>query len=804
MAAGTSSHVGLLLHKQLQAQSRAARPSIQLSRREWQRPSVALRLTQVATGILVVVYLGSTLFRARHGNNSFYDVWVGNLGYGGCALLCVWRAWRTPVQRWAWATIGLSLAIFTAGAVLWTSYVQYLNPLPYPSIADFCFLVFYPVAYLGVGLLIRDTVAKSSNAFWLDGIIAALGVAALESTLVIGQISHGNRGDFATVATNIAYPIGDLVLVCMVVAAFALRSWRPGAVWWMLGIGLAIFTGADSVYVLRVTSGTYMTGTPLDSLWLIGAFLMGSAAWLRQREPQTRRATDQPIVVPALFILSSLAIIVVGNWGEVLPLGVFLAAATLIVAITRTGFAYRQLRALAESRREARTDGLTGLPNRRHFFELLQKAIEVREPDAELAVLMIDLNRFKELNDTLGHKVGDDALALLGARLATVAHLGTVARLGGDEFGLALEGGVDEALAAAAEVGSVLAAPLDLLSMSLSLDASIGIAVAPRDGTTADKLLQKADVAMYEAKRAHHPWEVYSAKRDMHSRARLELLAELPDAIVNGQIEVHYQPQLDLKLGRITGVEALVRWRHPRRGLLYPDKFLGLAQESGLLTRLALAVLDQALAQRAAWDARGISLRMSVNLSAADLMDSSLPERVMLLLAKHGVEAGALQLELTEDSLMSDPDQALEVLSALKALGLELAIDDYGTGFSSLTYLRSLPVNELKVDRSFLTDLTNDWRALPILKSTINLAHSLGLRLVAEGLEDADTLRLVAELGCDYGQGYQLGRAVPAAELESVLVRSRLPLGAQPGPVDQLPGSANSERGHARQYEVHA
>jgi diguanylate cyclase (GGDEF)-like protein len=730
----------------------------------------SVRILQVVTGGLALLYLASTILRSSGTSSTFFDVWVANFGYAGCTVLCAWRAIARRPGRWGWGALAVGLLLFTAGSVLWTSLVQYFNPVPYPSIADFCFLAFFFMAFLGIGLLVRETVPKTSRTIWVDGLIAALGVAALEATLVIGPISVANKGDFGTVATNIAYPIGDLVLVTMVVAVFAVRGWRPGRLWWTLGAGLLIFAAADSVYVLRVTSGTYVTGTPLDSLWLIGAFLMVVAAWQGMgHELKNAQLIQAPNIVPALFLLSSLGIVVYATARPVLPLGVVLATATLVIAIARSAYAFRQLRALADSKREARTDELTGLPNRRLFFERLVVCFEPSPTPHRLAVLMIDLDRFKEINDSLGHSVGDDVLRELGPRLiAAAGSTATVARLGGDEFGLILSPLVDPSAATdmAERVREVLRKPFHLEGMTLRVDASIGIALAPDHGVTPESVLQKADVAMFAAKRAHASWQIYSSEHDQNARERLELMEDLRDALRRREIVLHYQPILDLRKGKVTGAEALARWRHPSRGILQPAAFLGLLADAGLMGPFTMSVLDQAFIQQAKWSEQGYDIGVSVNISAASLRDEELPAKVGALLSKHRINPARITLELTEDSFIADPEQALLVLDQLRALGVELSIDDFGTGFSSLTYIRRLPVSELKLDRTFLTGAPRDKRAVSVIRSTVDLAHSLGLRIVAEGIEDLDALALVDDLGCDAAQGYLMGRPVPAQEFD--------------------------------------
>jgi diguanylate cyclase (GGDEF)-like protein len=730
-----------------------------------------VRILQVVTGGLVLVYLASTILRSAGSYSTFYDVWVANLGYAGCAALCVWRATVRGPGRWGWGALAAGLVLFTAGSVLWTSWVQFFNPVPYPSIADACFLAFFFLAFLGIGLLVRETLPRTSRTIWVDALIAALGVAALEATLVIGPISQANRGDFGTVATNIAYPIGDLVLVTMIVAVFAVRGWRPGRLWWTLGLGLVIFAAADSVYVTRVTSSTYVTGTPLDSLWLIGAFLMVVAAWQGlSGQIKHTRMIQPPNIVPMLFLLSSLGIIVYATAHPgLLSLGVVLATITLVIAIARSAYAFRQLRALAESKREARTDELTGLPNRRLFFERLVVCFEPRPTPHRLAVLMIDLDRFKEINDSLGHHVGDDVLRQLGPRLiAAAGSTGTVARLGGDEFGLVLSPLVD--LSAATEmaerVREVLREPFQLEGMSLRVDASIGIALAPDHGTTPESVLQKADVAMFAAKHAHAPWQIYSSEHDQNARDRLELMEDLRDAIHRGEIVLFYQPILDLSKGSVTGAEALARWRHPSRGVLAPAMFLGLVADAGLMDPFTMAVLDQAFTQQTKWSEQGYDIGVSVNISAASLRDEELPDKIAELMSTRGVSPTGVTLEITEDSFIANPEEAMLVLERLRLLGVNLSIDDFGTGFSSLTYMRRLPVSELKLDRTFLTGAPRDARAVAVIHSTIDLAHSLGLRIVAEGIENLDALALVDDLGCDCAQGYLMGRPVPAEEFD--------------------------------------
>jgi diguanylate cyclase (GGDEF)-like protein/PAS domain S-box-containing protein len=429
----------------------------------------------------------------------------------------------------------------------------------------------------------------------------------------------------------------------------------------------------------------------------------------------------------------------------------------------------RELAARLE--REALYDSLTGLPNRRMLFTRLAAAVD----EADAVVMLIDLDHFKELNDTLGHQAGDDLLREIGPRLRSA--LGPddlVARLGGDEFAVVLASGAGTAAAEAVAVRlqTAIQEPFVYQGMSLLVRASIGIAAAPEHAQDVETLMQRADVAMYLAKDRGAGHEVYATARDGHSKERLSLIGELPGAIANGAIMVHYQPQLDLATAAITGAEALVRWDHPEHGLLGPGAFLALAEHAGLMRGLTLSVLDQALAQCARWSAEGLTVDVAVNLSAPDLLDHTLGAEVAAALARWGVDPARLRLEITETIIGADPERVTETMGSLRALGVMLSLDDFGTGSSSLGYLRRLPVQELKLDKSFIMGLADDERDVAFVRTIIALAHDLGLRTVGEGIETLDACERLLALGCDQGQGFLLGRPMPAAEL-TVLLRER-------------------------------
>jgi diguanylate cyclase (GGDEF)-like protein len=422
----------------------------------------------------------------------------------------------------------------------------------------------------------------------------------------------------------------------------------------------------------------------------------------------------------------------------------------------------------AEKEYQALHDSLTGLPNRTLFRDRVEHALATLGPHGSLAVLLADLDRFKEINDTLGHHNGDLLLNEVARRLrAALDSDVTVARFSGDEFALLLPriDSVEEASATAQHVLDILQESFALADVEINVNASIGIAVHPLHGSNANKLIQRADVAMYVAKESHSGFEVYSTDRDGYSPARLALASELRQAIENEDLLVHYQPKVDIRTRRVVGVEALVRWIHPEHGFMPPDDFIPLAEHTGLIQPLTKLVLRSALHQCREWQAEGLDLDVSVNLSVRSLLDLQLPESVAALLSEFSVEPTRLVLEITESSIMADPIRAADVVDRLSGLGIGLAIDDFGTGYSSLSYLKRLPVSEIKIDKSFVMSMTSQDNDAVIVRSTVDLGRNLGLRVVAEGVETIEMFDELKRLGCDIAQGYLLSRPLPADDL---------------------------------------
>jgi diguanylate cyclase (GGDEF)-like protein len=434
-------------------------------------------------------------------------------------------------------------------------------------------------------------------------------------------------------------------------------------------------------------------------------------------------------------------------------------------------------------------DPLTGLANRTLFHELVMATIDTGITCA--AVMLMDLDRFKEVNDTLGHHTGDRLLVEISTRLSEALDgRGEVARLGGDEFAIFIQpvADVEGAEAIAGQIRSALERPFELDGLTIEIGASIGVAMYPAHADDSSTLLQRADVAMYRAKTSRLGHAVYVAERDPSNPRRLSLAAELRHAIERGEVTVHYQPQAALATGQITGVEALVRWTHPRYGSLPPDEFIPVAEHTGLIRPLTELVLKHALGQCRLWCDLGVELTVAVNLSARSLIDTDLAGSIAHLLDQAGVPARLLTLEITESMLMADPVRALETLQQLASMGIILSIDDFGTGYSSLSKLKELPVHEIKIDRSFVQTMTIDEDDATIVRSIVDLARNLRLRVVAEGVEDGPSLDALTDLGCESVQGYYLSRAVSASVFTANLLERGTSLSAWVRPRSRLSG----------------
>jgi diguanylate cyclase (GGDEF)-like protein len=727
-----------------------------------------------ALAVFLVVYLISLLVRGGEPYWTWLDGWLICAAELTASSLCIARAFVPRPGRRAALVLGLSLLSWTIGDLILTTESLGGATPPTPSPADLFYLLFYPLAYVAVVLFIRDEAGRLSAPNWLDGAIAGLGAAAVCAAFAFEGILESTGGTVLATMTSLAYPIGDLLLLGLVVAGFAVLPGNRRAPWLLLASGMALNVVGDTFNLFDESIGSTRFGFIVVAVaWPIATVLMALSVWVRRHPAEL---LDQPratgFQLPLLAAGSALAILFVASLHPVGRVAIGLATGTLLAVGVRLALSVREMQALSlERHRQAITDDLTGLKNRRFLFRVLDAYFaELASTGAErfLAFLFVDLDHFKEVNDTFGHPAGDELLRQLGPRFSTsLRDSDLLVRLGGDEFAVVLvDGDVDYATTVAERLTDSLHRPFTLDLVNATISASIGIAVAPTDALDGATLMRCADVAMYRAKVSGVPFAHFEHHVDDEGN-QLRLAEELQEAIDHGELVLHYQPQLDLRTGEILAVEALVRWAHPRLGLLPPDRFLPVTEEAGLMGAVTRWVLGEAAGQCASWRSDGGPSIVAVNVSPDTLVEPGFVAMVRDQLDDRGLPAEALVLEITETSVISEFDRAGAVIEELRGLGLVVSIDDFGAGVTSLAYLSNLAVGELKLDRSFISGRhgTASERDLELIRSTIDLGHAMGLRIVAEGIEDADTLELLTELGCDIAQGYFISRPKPAEEL---------------------------------------
>jgi diguanylate cyclase len=735
----------------------------------------SVRLTRVVAGVALftlTAFVVSTLpgVRPHAGYNLALDGFLNNLVYALAPAVCFVRARKAKAFRPSWNILTLGLALYGAGNIYWTIAIRPLNPEPFPSLADGLWLSFYPCAFAALVLILREQLQQFTLSLWLDGIVGGLAASAVAAAAVLGPVLSANTGSTAAVITTTAYPLLDLLLLLMVVATLSLYHWRPPVGMWTLAAGLLLFVVADGVYLVATAHDTYQPGGLNDAIWVIATTVMAFSPGWPDRLAGIRLNGWALMGVPVVATLTALGLLV---YGDIHPIAVGLAALTVVVALVRLMVTFREAAVLADSHQLALTDDLTELGNRRALYVRIASALA--EEDTEAALLLLDLDRFKEVNDSLGHHAGDELLRLVAHRLRdTVPAEGSLlARLGGDEFAVFMLG-VGQTIAEQVALGirDALKQPFQLEDVTVMINASIGVSLAPHHGQDVSSLLRHADIAMYRAKTQRTGHSVFLLTgEELDGLDRLRMIEDLREAIANRQLTLHYQPKVDASSYRVVGVEALVRWDHPTKGLLLPGVFLSLIEDAGLMHEMTITVLETALDQAQAWVAAGRPLRVAVNLSPSSLVDVQLPTRIEGLLADRGLNPDLLIIEITEDVIMSDRDRARHILGELRRIGVHVAIDDFGTGYSSLAYLRELPIDELKLDRSFIAAMGVDQRSQAIVRSAIDLAHSLGLRMVAEGVEDEGTAQQLGQVGCDEAQGFFFSRALPADQLDDWLAR---------------------------------
>jgi diguanylate cyclase (GGDEF)-like protein len=626
-----------------------------------------------------------------------------------------------------------------------------------------------------------DPVARSPWEYFLFAAFVVLG-----ELMPIRMSRHGSN-DIVTVSTAFAFAVllafgvgpaiavyaGASIIGDLVSRASASRVVFNAAQYTLSlasGAGVLALIGQVPYSVESIPAGLGAIFVAAAVYFVVNTALAGTAvALLRDADVvgYLRRDLSFQVLTSGLLLAISPVIVISASASLVLVPILFLPA----LAIYTSG------KQALINEYHALHDALTGLPNRSLLNDRINHDLALaRREGTAVGVMILDLDDFKDVNDTLGHHHGDLVLEAIGPRLrAVLRDTDTLSRLGGDEFAVVLPhiSDIEDAVTVAAKIIEVLERPFSIAGLWLDVRTSIGIARFPEDGEDAASLLRHADVALYKAKHSKTHWEVYSPEEDEYTRERLGLAAQLRRGIAGGEIELHYQPKLALPGGELTDVEALARWRHPQLGLLAPSAFIPLAEQTGLIRPLTERVLDLALGQARSWRDAGLDLRVSVNISARDLVDRRLAVTLRELLEKWGLPAGALQLEITETALMDEGRRVSAALEDLSSLGIRVAIDDFGTGYASLTYLKRLPVSEIKIDRSFVSQMEASREDSVIVRSTIGLARDLGLDTTAEGVEQGVTCRQLTDWGCHCAQGFYLARPVPGPEVIEEADRGR-------------------------------
>ncbi|NOJ60098.1 EAL domain-containing protein [Arthrobacter sp. 260] len=703
------------------------------------------------------------------------DQWVATslcLTTEASAVLLCWAAASEVGFRRLEVTLAASaVTLYATGDVLY-SYLSNGEPaLAIASVADAGYLLFSVLVIGALGVVIHRQLRGRLWPVLLDSLVGTLAAASVISMVVaptLNAVSLGSVTRESTIA--IAYPVLDIVTIALIAGILASQGLDLGPRWPILLIGLGLFAAFDVGYALDPES--YSAGSLYDAGWTAG--VVAVAVWVdgiaRPLSDRRRGNAGIPaLAAPIISTVAALGVLVLASQKPVPVLAVVLSGLTLAAAAIPLSFRHRLQRTLA------RTDDLTGLTNRRALYADVPDRLQ---PGQHSALLLLDLDRFKDVNDGLGHDVGDGLLQRVGERLTEqVRSSDLISRIGGDEFAIFLADVSEEAaVETAARISRALEEPFTIGGVIVQTSASVGVALYPEHGPELGSLLRSADVAMYRAKADHSGHHLYQLDYNDHREIRFRTVQELRTAIAERQFVMHYQPKICPGGPEIADVESLVRWNHPTRGLLYPGSFLQLAEEAGLMPQLTDVIMDQVLDQAVRWRSEGLELAIAVNVSASCLRQD-MPHRITRLLSARNLPPSVIVLEITEEILLQEGPQTAGILREIRARGIEISIDDFGTGYSSLAYLRDLPVDELKLDRSFIAPMNQDPRATNLVASIIDLAHSLGLRIVAEGVEDEEAYTALAGLNCDLIQGYYLSKPIPAGELSAWMARRRVAAG---------------------------
>ena len=704
------------------------------------------------------------------------------------------RAAQDRLRR-TWLTMAAALGAWSLGDGLWlVEVVSGVEPST-PSAADVFYLLFGVLLVVALAQLVTTATQQGRFRLLLDAITVALCLFLLAWVLALDTVYTTYREDRASLAVAFAYPVFDLIALTIAVVVLVRADARQRTMLALLTLAVTLMTVADSTFAHLTAGGNYRTGSVLDVLWAASLTAFAAAAVLSREGREPARLVVLPST--ASLWLPYVPLLLAGTIGPPLVMSGaerFLVPAIVVAVCSRQVVtAWENRRLLAAAAEQSLRDPLTGLANRTLFFDRLTHAMALRaRDDRSVAVVSLDLDDFKLVNDTLGHPAADSLLAVAGQRIAECIRPGdTAARIGGDAFALLLEDRTDSSHQIAAQrVLDAFTRPFRIDGQDMLLHPSVGLAVASpaEPDLDAAMLVKRADIAMYAAKRARStqvrvfdadmpatdPDAVQRAETTAtpplrEGAARIRLLGELRQAIDRRDLQTVYQPKIDLDTGRIAGVEALLRWPHAQLGTLHPDTFLPLVRQHGLMRPVTDLVIAQCLDDVAAWGQQGIWLPVAINVFAPSLRDITLPDTLRTALQQRGLTPELLTVEITEDLVLSEISTVTNVLHRLRQLGIRIAIDDFGSGYSALSYLRDLPVDEIKLDRHFIAHVTTNAKAAAVVDAVINLTHTLDITVVAEGVEDTDTAAWLTDHHCDIAQGYLYARPAPAADIPDLI-----------------------------------
>ncbi len=733
-----------------------------------QWPPRAARVALAALAVGVVAFTASSVFaRTAGGSVALAGGWYAALNLSAAALVAV-RVQRVTADRAAWGLIAAGMASSAVGDVVYAAWVP---DGQLPSAADAGYLAFYPLAYAGLLLLMRARLKRVPVPIRLDSAICGLAAAAVAAALTAGPMHTAATREPSTVLVGLLYPWGDLVLLALAAGMLPILGWRTEFRWALLVAGFVLFAVADTVYLFQTSAHAYRVGTVLDACWPVASLLVAGAAWAPATSgaPSGQRGLGF-YTVPVTCTVVALGVAVLGHGSR---LATALAALSLVVVAARFSVTFRDVSVLAENHKQAMTDELTGLPNRRSLATALTATSAPRPASAtgtvsRRALLLLELYEFDEIRDSIGAGFGDELLCRIASRLSkTIRREDVFARAGDNRFAILLAEGTD-LIAARAQAGRLLESlsePFELDPITVRVDARIAIALCPDHCEHPQELLTRAEAAIAHAIPALSKIATYEPAFELYRENDPNLIEELRLALIDGdELKCHYQPKINARDGSVHSVEALLRWQHPRRGLLLPAEFLSAAERAGLMRKVANHTLSIVLKQMRSWRDQGLPLTVAVNLSTTNLLDLELFGTIEQLLQTYDVPADALIIEITESTLI-DSVRSRNTVAALQRLGVRISLDDYGTGWSSLARLQDVSVDELKLDRVFVARLARDPRSVAIVRSTVALARSLGADLVAEGVEDETTLEALRRYGCTITQGFVHSPPLPADQL---------------------------------------